>query len=217
MTSSPPNKMFGGQKGFPTPNNPPIDYSCRVFYLPASEEYFALLMGALYKLINPYSWYVNGEMSIEESVEFWQDIIDTVYEDALLGVCPAVQPPYWDNATDNEEQSTPSTQTWYGEVAEWFAPIDELSFVENMAIWGITGFVAASAGVGAAVFFRTTAKKFVIAVEGQDVGELIRIVVDSAEYEVDTTGHNGEIIEQICIGDPDLTEHDIYVIKGELP
>jgi len=216
MTSSPPNKLFDGQKGFPTPNYPSIEYGCRVFYLPADEEFFGLLMGALFALINPYNWYVNGEMSIAEAVEFWQDVIDQTYIDALASTtCPLVRAPYWDSASDNETEATPEEQTWYGAVTDWLAPADELDFTQNLALWALTGFVAYAAGVGAAIYFRTTAKQFVLAVEGQDIPELIRIVVDSATYEIDTTGKSGQIIEQIVVGDPDLEEHDIYVIQGE--
>lgn len=215
MTSSPPNKMFGGQKGFPTPNYPPIDYGCRVFSLPANEEFYALLMGALYALTNPYNWYENGEMTIEEAVDFWQDVLDLAYEDALTDVCPTVPAPYWDDASDNEVEATPETQTWYGDVTNWLAPIESLNFVENLAVWALTGFVAYSAGLGAAIFFRTTAKQFIIAIEGGDIPEIIRIIVDSSEFQIDTTGKAGQIINQSVVGDPDLTEHDIYVIKGE--
>jgi len=217
MSSSPPNKLFDGQKGFPTPNYPPIDYGCRVFYLPADEEFFGLLMGALFALINPYNWYENGEMTIAEAVEFWQSVIDQTYEDALIGSCPAVRAPYWDSASDNEIEVPPSEQTWYGQVTDWLAPVDELDFTQNLALWALTGFVAYAGGVGSAIFFRTTAKQFVIAIEGGDIPEIIRIVVDSASYEVDTTGKSGEIIEQIVQADPDLEEHDIYVIKGDFP
>jgi len=189
---------------------------CRTLAIPNSQQWLGIFNAALLTLANTYNYeqLYDTDLTPEECAAKAME----VYTAYLSGnPCATVPSPYWDDATDNELQELESEQTWYGTVTDWLAPIDELNFEQNIAVWVLTGFVAYAAGVGAAIFFRTTARKFVIAVEGTDIPEIIRIVVDSANYYVDTTGKSGQVIEQIVAGDPDLEEHDVYVIKGDFP
>lgn len=202
---------------FPTPDDIPLETTCVSISIPQNAAFIGLWIAALLVLTNDENFVqFEGGLSRQTTAEIFRDaLFDALTEEVIS--CQMVRSPYWDNAEDNEIELPASEQTWYGQVTDWLAPSDELDFTQNLALWALTGFVAYAAGVGAAIFFRTTAKQFIIAIEGQDIPELIRIVVDSATYDVDTTGRSGEVIEQICVGDPDLEEHDIYVIKGELP
>lgn len=175
-----------------------------------SWEWQQVLLAAVDQLRNPATW--QGD---HDEVITTLNRATNLKEMLQIPVLESVPSPYWDDASDNEIQVPAEEQTWYGAVTDWLAPVYELDFAQNLALWALTGFVAYAAGPGAAIFFRTTAKRFVIAVEATDIAEIIRVVVDSAEFRVDTTGFEGEIIELNVIADPDLEEHDIYVIQGE--
>ncbi len=90
-----------------------------------------------------------------------------------------------------------------------------LTFVENAGIWAITGFIAYSGDIGAAIFFHTIAPRFVLAWRRGDVGEIIRVVVDSADAaQVDTSAASpGDIVRVPIIADPDLSSHDILLLR----
>jgi len=213
------DKLYKPYKPFyPTPTDIPLDTTCVTIALPENPAFIGLWIGVLLLLCDPDNFVqFDGGISPETTAEIFRDaLLDALTLTEIS--CPVmVDAPYWDLATTADDQAPSDEQVWYGAVTDWLAPADELNFEQNIALWLLTGFVAYAAGVGAAIFFRTTAKQFVIAVEGQDVGEIIRIVVDSANYHIDTTGRAGEIIEQVVVADPDLEEHDIYVIKGEFP
>ena len=192
-----------------------LDRLCRSFSIPNDPRWLGNFMGAIYPLTQAASWELYGTVTPDEAAAFFAQAMADAFEGGAS--CNIVPSPYWDDATDNEISEPETIQPWYGVVSDWAAPIEELDFTQNLAVWALTGFVAYAAGPGAAIFFRTTARQFVVAVEGQDIPEIIRIVVDASEFEIDTTGKAGEIINQVVVGDPDLEEHDIYVIKGEFP
>lgn len=131
-----------------------------------------------------------------------------------LTIDDGVPTPFWDSATDVDDEEPADSQVWYGEVTDPEAPAPELDFVEQIGIWAITGFIAYSGNIGAAIAFHTIAPAFVLAWRAGDVGEIFRIVVDAADYgTVDTTGRAGEVIRTPVYGDPSLTAHDIMLIK----
>jgi len=190
---------------------------CRTLSIPNTQEWLGIFNAALLTLANEYNYeqlYIT-DLTPEECASKAMEIY-TGY--LSQNPCATVPSPYWDDATDNEETELESEQTWYGQVTDWLAPVDSLNFEQNAALWVLTGFVAYAAGVGSAIFFRSTAKRFIIALEVGDIPEIIRVVVDSAEFNIDTTGMSaGAIIEQEVITDPGIAEHDIYVIKGDFP
>jgi len=202
------------KKLFITPPDMGSDEVCRNLTIPNTQQWLGIFNAAILTLTNVYNYeqLYDTDLTPEECAAKAMEI----YEEYLNpGVCATVPSPYWDDETDNEEEAYTETQTWYGAVTDWLAPVGELNFEQNIALWALTGFVAYAGGVGSAIFFRTTAKRFIIAIEAGDLPEIIRVVVDSAEYNIDTTGLEGTIIEQEVVTDPDLEDHDIYVIKGE--
>lgn len=200
--------------GYLTPNETPEERLCRSFSIPNSPEWLGAFMGACYVLTQEKAWREHGTLTPEECAA----IAQIWFDDAFYGTsaCNVLVPaPYWDDAADNEVELPETEQTWYGAVTDWLAPVDELNFEQNIALWALTGFVAYAGGVGSAIFFRTTAKRFIIAIEAGEIAEIIRIVVDAAEFNIDTTGLEGTIIEQEVITVPEVEEHDIYIIRGE--
>lgn len=218
MASSLPNKLFPNQKGFPTPNDPPDDTACRVFTIPADEEWLALIMGACEALTHEWAWYQNGTMTPAESAVAMQGIIDAAYALAEEGVCSGVvETPFWDDATDVDTNEPVEMQTWYGTVSNPTAPADELDFFENAAVWFFTGLIALATpevGLAPAILFHTIAPKFIIAQKRGDFAEIIRIVLDGKDAAVvDTSSYSpGDIIQTPIIADPALDSHDLLII-----
>lgn len=193
-----------------------VSEQCRVLSIPNTQEWLGIFNAALLTLTNVYNYEQLNETDL--TPEQCAERAMSIYVSYLNNdPCATVPSPFWDNETDNEEQELETVQEWYGYVTDWLAPVEELNFVQNAALWVLTGFVAYAAGLGSAIFFRTTAKRFIVAIEAGDVPELIRLVVDSAEFNIDTTGLEGTIINQEVIVNPDIETHDIYIIKGELP
>lgn len=210
-------KYTGGYAtGFPTPTSIPTETGCRTFIIPASSEFFSLIMGALDALRHDYNWYqsIDG-IEIPDAVDAMAAILDASYGSGLSNTCaPSVEAPFWDDETDVGLNEDSDVQTWYGQITDVTAPASELDFVENLLVWSFTGLLAVGVSPGVAIAFNTVAKKFVIAQKAGDVGEIIRIVVDGADAAtVDTTGHAGEIINTSVIADQTLDTHQVYIMK----
>jgi len=212
--------LFGSKEfpntGFPTPDSLPEETACRTLTIPGSSAWLAIVMGCLYLLTDEANWQeFDGGITRTEAAARSAEMLDQAYED-IAETCPGGYPtPFWDEAQDLDDEEPADMQPWYGEVVDYTAPPYELEFVEAAGIWVITGFVAYAGGLGAAVFFNTVAPRFVLAWKRQDLGELIRVVIDSADYgTVDTsTVAVGEIIELPVLPDPELETHDILLIK----
>lgn len=194
-----------------TPNSPaPTDRFCRRVSIPNDPTLIQAVSGALLPLTYPSNWEQSGSMTPDEAAEIMRSVLIEFFD--AVG-CPTMPAPYWDEDSSADDEELAATQTWYGVVEDFLAPIEGLSFEQNAAAWAITGFVAYAAGPGAAVFFRTVARRFVLAFQRGDVGEIIRVVVDSAEYGVDTSVYApGEIIELPIIAAGAGAEHDILIV-----
>jgi len=204
----------------PTPTDIPLETTCVTIALPESPAFIGLWIGVLLVLCDPANFVqFDGGISPETTAEIFRDaLLDALTLEEIA--CPYLVPaPYWDEESTADDQAESDVQVWYGVIEDFLAPIDELNFVENAAVWAITGFVAYAAGPGAAIFFRTVARRFVIAVQVDDVGEVIRVVVDAVNYNIDTAGSSaGDIIElEIPVTDDELETHDIYVINTGVP
>ena len=141
-----------------------------------------------------------------------------IYNDYMLnGECGAseIGTPFWDDATDVDDQSPLDTQSWYGEVDDASADPAEMTFFENAAIWAITGLLAVGVDVNAAILFHTIAPRFHIAIRTGDVGEIIRILADGEEQaKVDTSDYDSNSIVRVpvVLGDSE-TGHDLMIVK----
>lgn len=191
----------------------------RKLEIPASKEWLGIFNSALLTLVYPwvYEQVYDTDLTPEEVAEKCREIFDKY----LISTDePQTMPtPFWDEAIDVDDEEPTETQVWYGEVSSFLAPIDDLDFVQNAAIWGITGFVAYAAGIAPAIAFRTVARNFVLAVQREDVGEAIRVVVNGVqETRIDTTPYAaGDIIEVPIAAETEAAYYDITIIGGGTP
>lgn len=181
-------------------------------------DWLPFVLGALQQLTLQATWQTDTDedraLAMRRGASLLQ-LASLAYDDAACPVAE-VETPFWDDSTDVDDSAGTDEQIWYGEVTDAEAPPAELDFVENAAIWLFTGFIAYSGDIGAAIFFHTIAPKFVLAFKAGDVGEIIRIVIDSAEYDsVDTTGHAGEVVTRPITPPPsEAGGHDIFLVKA---
>ncbi len=220
-----PGKNFDGQKGFPTPSDVPSDTACRSFLLPDNDEWLGLLMGAVELLLNPHNYFNYGDLSIDDTVDHWQTIVQDAYDRSLLGTCaPMVDAPYWDTYGDSDDESSVEDQPWYGELVP-VASIgsrrvellddDELTWRENLGIWAIAGFIAYSGQIGGAIAFIPFARRFVLKFRGNPLGAIAQIFIDGAKLATLDTASVDERIKAIDIQLPDDDEHEIWVAVSE--
>lgn len=194
-----------------TPDSLPEDSVCRPLNIPNSPAWLAIVSGAVNELSNVWNWEqvtgITPQEAADRALALWLEFLESPCAPA------EVETPFWDDATDVDDNAPTDSQVWYGEVTSPTAPPAELDFVENAFIWLFTGFLAVSGEIGAAIAFHTIAPRFVLAWKAGDVGEIIRIVIDSADYgTVDTTGHAGEVITK-PIQPSGAAPHDILLIK----
>jgi len=205
-----------GNVGFPTPDSIPETTGCRSFLLPDNDEWYGLLMGALQPLMDDERYYEWGSVTPAEAAAAFAEFIDDSYNSSC-GATSQIPTPFWDNVTETDDEATPAEQIWYGEVEDAEVPADELTFVENAAIWTFTGFLALSGTPAAAILFHTVAPDFVIAMRGDDFAEVIRVIVDGVQHaQIDTTDLAGELIEVPIYAGESEGGHDILLVLREL-
>jgi len=202
---------------FPTPEDIPLETTCVSISIPQNPAFIGLWIAALLVLTNEENFVqFDGAISRQTTAEIFRNALFDALTEVTIA-CELVPSPFWDNKDDNEIELPSDEQTWYGSVADWLAPVDELNFEQNIALWALTGFVAYAATPAAAIFFRTTAKRFIVAVETTDIPELIRVIVGASTYTeqiIDTTDTPNQILELAFVSDDDET--DIYIIQGEM-
>jgi len=148
---------------------------------------------------------------------------DMLYEYSI-GECGApteetVGTPFWDTEDDVDDQAPIAEQTWYGEVTNPEAPAGELDFVENVALWVVTGLVAIATfevgGIAPALAFRTTVEKFIILQKRGDAVATIRFVVDGEDVKfVNTAPYApGDIIETPIVTPQTGGEHTLLIVQ----
>ena len=190
------------------------DLVCKRILVPDSPAFRESVSGALLELTHSWNWEQYGTMTPDEAALAMLEI----YNDYMLnGECGTseVPTPFWDSGDDLDDENTPALEQWYGYVDEPDGDPAELTFFENAAIWTITGLLAISGNVGAAILFNTTAPRFHLAIRAGDVGEIIRILFDDEEKARVNTGDYSpnEVIRVPIVGDPDIATHDLMIIK----
>lgn len=139
---------------------------------------------------------------------------------ALAIVDPYPYPtPYWDTATDSDDEYPPGALTpWYGVATVTYHSPPDVTFVETLATWVIAGFIAYAGQPGAAIAFLTIAPKFVLAFKTGDIGAIVDIIVDGAHIaSVDTFSVVDGIKRLPVFADPDNDTHQIYIVKDDNP
>lgn len=203
--------------GYLTPDNASETAIWRSFHVPNDTAWLGVFMGVLEPPLLEDAWRRFGELTPEECAAIWQEIFFS-WTDAPS---ESVDTPFWDNTTDVDDELPADEQPWFGHVLDAATPPTGLTFVEDLVLWTITGFVAAGlggvTGLVPALFFRTQAAKFVLKYKnGVNAGNIIRFFVDGVKlYEGADTGEN-EITDVTIIADPSIEMHDIYATVQEM-
>jgi len=209
-------KFAQGLRGFPTPNTA-AGINAYLLFLFDDPIWAQYVLGACEALVYDYNWYDAGDLTPEEAAEAFRLIV----QQAPYNKDPAeVETPFWDDATDVDDNAPVDMQTWYGEVTNPTDPPGELDFVESVALWAFTGLVAVAtfevAGIAPAIAFHTAVEKFIIIQKRGDVAETIRFVVDGEDMKfVNTAPYSpGDLIETTVITPQTGGSHDILIIGG---
>ncbi len=195
-----------------TPDSPPVKSSYKEAVIPPlfdpdegeqhttefSFEWLPYLLGAASQLEMLDAWKGTPEEQ-QLAVSRASMLKDMLYQGGHGGI-PA---PYWDDAEDLDDELPSDEQMWYG--------IFDGEFHETVENFVIAGFLAYSGNVGAAIKFLTIAPAFRLAWKKSDLGGIIHLIIDGADYgSVNTNGVEG-VIEKNIVADPDLDEHEIIM------
>lgn len=198
-----PGKNAPGLTGFPTPNTA-AGIPAYLLFLFNDPSWAQWVLGALEPMVYEQNWYCSGDLEPFEASEAFREIIQQApYNLQSGGEIPA---PFWDEASDADAEAEPDEQTWYGTY--------DGTFHETLENWAIAGFIAASGQPAAAVYFLTIAPRFRLAWRKGDVGGVIRVFINAADYgTVDTAGDPSEIVTMDIVGDPDADEQAVLLVR----
>lgn len=171
-----------------------------------NADWIPALEGAMSTLTQPAAWVGTDD---EKKLAMARAItLRAILAGAEVGTVPA---PYWDTPEDADDEAPKDDQVWYGRM-------EGTTFVEDVGIWVITGFIAYSGQIGAAIAFKTFAPKFALAWKTGGIVGAIRVFIDGVDSGLlDTHSDTEGVLEQDFVGDPDLDEHDILQIVESLP
>jgi len=205
------------ESGYLTPDNASEAAVWRSFHIPNDTAWLGLFMGVLAPALNEEAWRKYGELTPEECAHIWQEIFFS-WQDAPG---EQIDTPFWDNTTDVNDELPADEQPWYGYVIDAATPPTGLDFVTDIALWIITGFVAAGlggvTGLVPALFFRTQAAKFVLKYQnGVNAGNIIRFFIDGVKLYEGVDSGIDEITDVKIVADPDEDMHDIYITVEEV-
>lgn len=176
-----------------------------------SEAWLPYVLGALSQLQLQTTWI--GEPDDILLAQGRATNLNGLFVNPICALEETVDAPYWDDETDVDAEEPIPIQPWFGRVTDALNP-GELTFIEDMTIWLITGFILASsggAGLIPAIFFRTNAKEFVLQHRNDNLGDVIRYFVDGTLVAVYTDTGDGTITDVPVVGDPEADDHPIYV------
>lgn len=168
--------------------------------------------GALAELTFPYNYELWGTLTPQETAEYMAEMLWNFGETpAPCDEADDVPAPYWDDPEDADDELPAEEQIWYGRM-------EGTTFVEDVAIWVITGFIAYSGDIGAAIAFKTFAPRFVLAWKQDGIAGAVRVFIDGVDNGLlDTNSPTPGIIEKDFVGDPEIEEHDILMVLESLP
>jgi len=180
-------------------------FVCRTLQIPDNKLWLGVFNKALLELTDPYNWEHNTPeyLTPEEAAAACY----AIFEQYLSGEMCNAPAPYWDTPNSADDTAAPDT---YGQ-------IDDLTFVENIAIWGITSFIAYAGNIGAALQFATFAPRFVLAWKKSGIGGAIRVFIDGVDHGlIDTNDPAGGIVEQAYYP-ADAPSHTIVQVLESVP
>lgn len=192
---------------------------CRTLQIPDDKLWLGVFNKALLELAYPERWEHNepSYLSPEQAAAACYAIFEQYL--ASEASCETVPAPYWDIPSRADDMAEPASQPWYGlaTVETGFAEGD-ITFVQQLGIWGITAFIAYSGAIGGAVAFATFAPRFVLAWNKSGVGGAIRVLIDGIDQGLfDTHDEAGGVLEQEFYADEEIEEHEIIQILETKP
>ena len=202
---------FSFDVSIPAPDVDPDESDTVVMHI--NPAWIPPMLGALDQLLLYYTWNTDepGKLLAVNRASNLKNIVGSA-------TFAPVDTPYWDDATDIDDESPADDQVWYGQVEDPTVPPTSLTFIENALVWGFTGLLAVGsggAGLAPAIFFHTIAPQFIIATKTGDFGKIIRIFVDGAQAAQVTDDGSGDILNIPVIADPDLETHQLYITLGD--
>lgn len=217
-----------GQNVYPFPDNYPVtcfpqpipappvdpDDAGTLIQVQYSWEWQQVLLAAVDQLLNPATWQGDHDAIITALNRATN--LKEMLQIPAQGEYPT---PFWDDETDLEDEEPADMQPWYGEVTNPSAPAGELDFIENAALWLITGIVAIATfevgGIAPAIVFHTTVEKFIILQKRGDAAATIRFVVDGQDAKfVNTAPYSaGDIIETPIVTPATGGDHTLMIIQ----
>lgn len=78
-----------------TPNGPPIGRFCIKVELPDSAEFEALFLGALLSLTEEWQWEQSGDMTAEETAEFFWDVFQSIQHENCEELMMPIGSVFW--------------------------------------------------------------------------------------------------------------------------
>lgn len=187
MTGNPDfgEKEFRGV-GYPTPLSIPEETTLRAFMLPADGSWEALIMGVVFTLTFPENWQqFEGGITRQEAADRWLAVFESGYEPAEVAEVPA---PYWEDPEDVDDQLPPAEQTWYGYVSDG-------NFVEDIGVWAVSNFLAATLSEKAAVLYATNQRKIRLAMFDGGLGGVVKVYANEILVKVIDMLGTGDIRE----------------------
>jgi len=149
---------------------------------------------------------------------------DTMIQDVLWSVmtaedvCSIAETPYWDTAANVDDTLPEGSETWYGQIVptEGLLEGEGLTFLDNLGIWAIAGFIAYAGLPGAAIAFVPVAQRFVLSFKQHSLGGIVKALIDFAEVaEIDTYGATDAIANLNIVMPDDGDTHTLYVMMSD--
>lgn len=184
---------------------------CRQLKIPSDKYWLGIFNSALLETTYDYNYeqVEDGHLTPEETAALCYEMFQEYL--ASAGCSVGVPAPYWDTPEDADDEAPPDEQVWYGRM-------EGTTFVEDVSIWVITGFIAYSGNIGGAIAFKTFAPRFVLAWKQDGIAGAIRVFIDGVDNGLlDTNNATAGVVEHDYVGDPALEEHDILMVLESLP
>jgi hypothetical protein len=164
--------------GYPTPTSIPEDTACTTINLPSDSTWSAIFGGLMLTLVDESAWQVfDGGISKAEAAARWLQIVDEMTDNT---VCPVeTETPFWDDESgdDADDEMVQDEQDWYG---QW----DGETFVESLAYWAVTAFLATGISEGAAIKFITPLRTFRLTLKKNPHGAKLLVLMDSNIFQL---------------------------------
>lgn len=169
-----------------------------------SWEWQPVLLAALTQLKNPATWQGSHDeiiLAINRATDL-QDLLQIP-----VVASDVVETPYWDESrpTTTDDTASPSEQTWFGHVSGG-------DFVEDLGVWVVSAFLAATVSPQAALLYSTYERRFRLAFLSDGLPGFAKVVIDEVVHgRIDLSGDAGDLIERDFATEGDAP-HSVMIV-----